>query len=42
MDEEETETTERNGSSESVTTQSSHNKSVPGLPLSVLHCIQAF
>lgn len=42
MDEEETETMKRNGSTESVNTQSLHNKSVPGLPLSVLHCIQAF
>jgi len=34
---------EMDGSSiESVNTQSLHNKSVPGLPLSVLHCIQAF
>lgn len=42
MDEEETELMKRTGSTESVNTQSLHNKSVPGLPLSVLHCIQAF
>jgi hypothetical protein len=33
---------EMDGSIESVNTQSLHNKSAPGLPLSVLHCIQAF
>lgn len=33
---------EMDGSIGSVNTQSLHNKSVPGLPLSVLHCIQAF
>jgi len=42
MDEEETETMERNESSEIVNTQSLHNKSVLGLPWSVLHYIPAF